>query len=123
MLTPEAFRKLVLALPDAVEDSHMGHPDFRIGGRIFASIYQDLERGMVKLAPAEQRAFVQKHPDQFAPASGAWGRAGCTEVRFAEASPATVRAALTAAWENVVHAPPTRVARSAKKAVKDRKRR
>lgn len=101
-MTPARFRTLVLALPDVVEASHHGHPDFRVGGRIFASLNgPDLAFGMALLAPEEQEAFVRSVPDAFTPFKGAWGRRGCTKIVLAEAPEAAVRAALAAARGHV----------------------
>jgi len=102
MLTPEKFRQLALEIADAVESSHMGHPDFRIGGKVFASLgYPDDEHGMVKLAPAEQEALLQEAPGVFAPCAGAWGKGGATSVHLASAKVGPVRAALAAAAKSV----------------------
>jgi len=86
----------------AVEGSHMAHPDFRVNGRIFATIYPDHERGMVQLTPDEQRAFVRDHPAVFEPASGAWGRGGSTTVILDAADVEIVGEAMTLAWQNTV---------------------
>ena len=67
-MTAAEFRKLALALPDAQESAHMNHPDFRIGGRIFATLgYPDAAWGMVKLYPDQQEAFIKAAPKTFAP--------------------------------------------------------
>ena len=71
--TADDFRRLALAMQGAVESAHMGHPDFRANGRIFATLQADEQRGMVKLTPEEQREFMRAHPRMFVPASGAWG--------------------------------------------------
>lgn len=100
-MTEDAFRRLALALPGAVEGEHMGHPDFRVGGRIFASLSgRDPVAGMVKLHPEEQAAVLAESPAVYVPASGAWGRGGATMVRLAAARTASVRRALLAAWRN-----------------------
>lgn len=96
-MNAEEFRRLVLALPNAIEGAHHAHPDFRVGGRIFASITPDGERGMVKLDAAQQALFVTSEPEAYAPAAGAWGRGGATMIVFANARAASVRRALTAA--------------------------
>ena len=114
-MTADDFRALALELPGAVEQSHMGHPDFRANGRIFATLHSDDQWGMVKVEPAEQQALMTGHPGVFVPSAGAWGRQGCTNVRLARASRATVRAALTLAWELVGRQKPPR-ARSKKPA-------
>ena len=63
MMRPDDFRQLALRLPDAIESAHLNHPDFRVGGRIFATLgYPDDEWGVVKLTPEEQRRFVRADP-------------------------------------------------------------
>jgi hypothetical protein len=99
-VTAEKFRKLALSLPEAVEQSHMAHPDFRVGGKIFATLGPDEDWGMVKLTPAQQEPLVRGEPDVFLPASGAWGRGGATIIQLEEADEATVRQSLLAAWRN-----------------------
>jgi hypothetical protein len=100
-VTIEEFRRMALSLPEAEERAHMDHPDFRVGGKIFASLnYPDSGWGMVKLTPMEQEMLVEAEPSVFAPAKGAWGRRGATTVRLAVARKKSVRAALIAAWRN-----------------------
>jgi len=96
------FRRIVLALSDAVEGAHMGHPDFRVKNRIFATIHPDPKHGMVKLTPDQQQMFVRDYPKIFAPENGAWGRAGCTRVTFAGADEEVIGEAITLAWKNVM---------------------
>jgi hypothetical protein len=90
----------------------MGHPDFRVNGRIFATLQANLESGCVMLAPDEQQEFLRAHAKTFTPASGAWGRQGSTIVRLAGVDPAAVRSAITMAWERALtlprRKPPTR---------------
>ena len=74
MLNANDFRRIVLGLREAVESAHMGHPDFRVNGRIFATLNQDETRGMVVLTPDQQQRFVEEHSSAFEPESGAWGR-------------------------------------------------
>ena len=101
-LTVDGFRRLALSLPGVVEDAHMGHPDFRVGGRIFATLgAPDPEWGMVKLTPEQQDAFVDSAPAVFTPVKGGWGRQGATNVRLRAASAGTLRPALETAWNNV----------------------
>ena len=101
-MTPETFRSIALGLPSAVESAHMRHPDFRCKGKVFATLgYPDEGCGMVKLSPDQQRYFVNKAPDVFDPASGAWGRSGSTVVRLALAKNAATKAAILAAFKNV----------------------
>jgi hypothetical protein len=93
---------MALDIPAASESEHMGHPDFRLEGKIFATLgYPNEGHGMVKLAPAQQRKFVKKAPGVFNPCKGVWGQRGATSVHLASASVALVRAALDAAWRNV----------------------
>jgi hypothetical protein len=100
-VTEDDFRRLALALPGAVEGAHMGHPDFRADGRIFATIPRAGEgRGMVKLTPEQQAEYVRGKPDVFQPVNGAWGRQGCTFVRLAAATARTAGAALRDARAN-----------------------
>lgn len=102
-LTIDGFRRLALSLPEVVEDEHMGHPDFRVRGRIFATLgFPDAEWGMVKLTPEQQDAFVDSAPKVFRPVKGGWGRGGATNVRLGAASERTLRPALETAWSNVV---------------------
>ena len=98
------FRRLALGFHDAVEAAHMGHPDFRANGRIFATLDAREEYGVVMLAPAEQKAMMRESA-AFEPAAGAWGRQGCTKIRLAAADRATVRAALLLAWQSAMARP------------------
>lgn len=99
-MTADDFRSLALELPEAAEAAHMGHPDFRVRGKIFATLGPDGNWGMVKLTPTDQRSFAGREPDVFEPFGGAWGKRGCTKVWLDEADELTVRQALVAAWRN-----------------------
>src|SRR5262245_8459160 len=99
-MTPDDFRILALSFPEAVESEHMGHPDFRVRGKIFASLSPDDQSGMVKLTVGEQKSFVRDEPKVFQPSAGAWGQRGYTKVVLKHADELTVRQALTAAWRN-----------------------
>jgi hypothetical protein len=100
-MTPDGFRRLALSLPEAIESAHMGHPDFRVGGKIFATLASpDANHGMVKLKPEQQEMFMRVEPDVFTPAKGGWGRAGSTLVVLKRAKVATLRDAMVAAWRN-----------------------
>lgn len=83
----------------------MGHPDFRVNGRIFASLVtrDRADFGMVKLTPDQQRRLLAEHPALFEPVPGGWGKRGATYVRLAQAERHTLRDALFSAWLN--HAP------------------
>src|SRR5687767_1685554 len=100
-MTTQAFRRLALGIPGAVESSHMGHPDFRVGGKIFATLgYPHDGYGMVKLTPQQQRAVMQEAPGVFTPCAGAWGRGGATAIHLPAARVGLLRAALRAARGN-----------------------
>lgn len=96
-ITAAEFRRLALALPDVIEGAHQGHADFRHAGVVFATL-PDAATGMVKMPPDEQRRLVATPGGVCWPASGAWGRAGCTMLRLADVDASVVRDALTAAW-------------------------
>ena len=98
-MTPKDFRRLALSFPKTEERAHMQHPDFRVAGKIFATLgYPDHDWAMVKLTPLEQEMFVKAQPKVFNPCSGAWGRRGCTNVRLKGVRKPTLRRALEAAW-------------------------
>jgi hypothetical protein len=100
-MTPNEFRELALSFPEAIESAHMRHPDFRVGGKIFATLgYPNKDSAMVKLPRNEQREFIRSNPDVFQPAKGAWGRQGSTIVYLPAATIDIVREALIAAWRN-----------------------
>ena len=98
-MTPNEFCELALSFAEAIESAHMRHPDFRVGGRIFATLgYPDENFAMVKLSADDQKEFVQTNPRVFTPVKGAWGRQGATNVHLPSATTNIVRKALTAAW-------------------------
>ena len=99
-MTARAFRTFALSLPEATEGAHMGHADFRVRGKIFATLGPEEDWGMVKLPPDEQADLVGEKDGPYRPASGTWGLRGCTIVRLKDASVMTVRGALVAAWRN-----------------------
>ena len=99
-MTAAEFRKMALGLPATSENAHLDHPDFRVGGKIFATIGPVGDWGMVKLTPEQQASYVRTEPDAFQPFNGAWGKRGCTKVLFKEAEEVTVWQALAAAWRN-----------------------
>jgi hypothetical protein len=98
-MTAQQFRKLALSFTGAVESSHMNHPDFRVGGKIFATLAPNETEGVVMLSPDEQEGFIAEAPKTFSPAAGAWGRNGSTRVHLASADNEMVRSALEAAWK------------------------
>ncbi len=93
------FREMALSFDGAEEGSHMGAPDFRVGGRIFATLaMQHLGFGNLMLSPELQQALIAEAPEVFLPIPGGWGRMGCTHVRLAEASAQQMFKGLKVAW-------------------------
>jgi hypothetical protein len=100
-MTAADFRRMALSFPEAVESSHLDHPDFRVGGKIFATLgYFDKGWGMVKLMPDQQEEFVEAEPKVFVPAKGSWGKRGATCVHLKGAKKTTLRRAMREAWLN-----------------------
>jgi hypothetical protein len=114
-VTADDFRDIVLALDGAVEGAHMGHPDFRANGRVFASLHSADRFGMVKIAPEEQAVLLREHPETFEPSAGAWGRQGCTNVKLATADRRAVRGAARLAWEAAMARPPAKARKTARR--------
>jgi len=99
----ELFRRLALQLPEAVESSHMDHPDFRLNGRIFATLFaQERGLGVLKLSPGQQQAFIAEQPQVFSPVQGGWGRMGMTFVDLDKADELLIAGALSTAYNNVL---------------------
>ena len=97
----DEFRELALSLPEATEQSHMGHPDFRVRGKIFATLgHPDDSHAMVKLLHDQQDALTRARPDVFAPVPGGWGRRGATYISLERVDEATALDALVMAWRN-----------------------
>ena len=93
------FRRVALSLEGAVEGSHMGAADFRVGGRIFATLASvNQGYGNLMLTPELQEEFVGELPQVFLPVHGGWGRMGATHIRLAKASGDVLAGALRAAW-------------------------
>jgi hypothetical protein len=100
-MTAKDFREIALSLPETEERSHMDHPDFRVAGKVFATLgYPDKTRGMVKLSPEDQHNFLKDHPETFTPVKGAWGRRGATSIYLKAARKEMLRKAIQAAWRN-----------------------
>ena len=94
------FRRIALSLQGAEESSHMGAPDFRVGGRIFATLASQAQGyGNLMLNPEQQAAFVAELPEVFIPIAGGWGRMGATHIRLAAASEDVLAGALHTAWK------------------------
>jgi len=94
------FRRLALVLPEAVEAAHQGHPDFRVRGKIFATLHTDGVWGVVMLTAEQQAARIAEAPDVWVPATGAWGRRGATLVKLRSVRLAALREAIDLAWHN-----------------------
>ena len=98
-MTAAGFRRLALRMPEAVEGSHFGNADFRVGGRIFATLALESEGyGVLLLTPEQQAGMVEDAPGVFSPVPGGWGRQGATRVRLAKVAPDILEAALRLAW-------------------------
>jgi hypothetical protein len=112
-MTAAGFRRIALGMRDVVEGAHHGHADFRVNGRVFASLgYPDKQWGMVVLTPEQQRDRVQQDPDGFVPANGKWGEQGCTTVRLAAVNEEALGEALTLAFQHIsAKGPPKRATR------------
>ncbi|PYJ37107.1 MAG: hypothetical protein DME84_08765 [Verrucomicrobia bacterium] len=105
-MTADDFRKIALSCPEAVESAHMSHPDFRVRGKIFATLgYPDQEWATLKLTPAEQSEFIEADPDVFRPVKGAWGRRGNTNVYLSAAKIGKMRKVIRVAWRNAAPKP------------------
>lgn len=98
-MKPADFRRVALSLPEAVEGSHFGNADFRVGGRIFATLSLEKEGyGVLLLSPDEQSGMVDDEPEIFSPVPGGWGRQGSTRVRLAKVNLDILEGALRMAW-------------------------
>jgi hypothetical protein len=94
------FRRLALLLEGAEEGSHMGAVDFRVGGKIFATLASVKQGyGNLMLSPEQQAAFVAEQPDLFLPVAGGWGRMGATHIQLATANENVLAGALRTAWK------------------------
>lgn len=98
-MTAQDFRRIALGFPASSEGAHMGHPDFRVCKKIFATLdYPEKGWGMVKLTPQQQQVFVQAAPEVFVPVKGGWGRQGATNVRLKTARKTSLCRAMATAW-------------------------
>jgi hypothetical protein len=111
------FRRIALGLEGAVEGSHMGSADFRVGGRIFATLASQSQGfGNLMLTPEVQTEFVENQPDVFVPIAGGWGRMGATHIRLASVNEDLLAGALRTAWK-------LRVEKNAQTGAKERAKR
>jgi hypothetical protein len=101
LATSDDFRRIALAFPGVEEKEHMSHPDFRVGGKIFATLGSpNAEWGMVALVPEQQEMAMAEEAGAFMPASGAWGRGGSTLVRLDRVPDSWLERTLDWAWQN-----------------------
>ena len=99
-MTAEQFREMALSFPEAIEAAHMGHPDFRVGGKIFATLgYASEGRGVLLLSPDEQHEVIGQHPEMFESVPGGWGRRGSTQVILKQIARPVLEAAMRKAWQ------------------------
>ena len=118
-MTPEDFKRIALSLEGAEEGSHMGAVDFRVGGRIFATLASEAQGyGNLVLTLEQQEVFCEELPDVFVPIAGGWGRMGMTHIVLARASEDVLRGALQTAWRLRVEANARTKKRRAQKAPK-----
>jgi hypothetical protein len=102
-MTAKDFRRIALSMEGAEEGSHMGAVDFRVGGRIFATLASVKDGyGNLMLSPQQQVEFCAEAPQIFLPIAGGWGRMGCTHIRLTEATEDVMEGALYAAWKRRV---------------------
>ncbi|MGQ0742707.1 MAG: MmcQ/YjbR family DNA-binding protein [Alphaproteobacteria bacterium] len=99
-MTVDEYRRLALSFPEATESAHMGHPDVRVRGKIFATLRPKEKYGVLKLAREQQEMLVAAEPKMFEAVSGGWGRKGWTRISLAAADSKTARSALQMAWRN-----------------------
>ena len=114
-MTAKDFRRIALGMEGAIESSHMDHPDFRVGNRIFATLTHDERMGMVSLPPGDtQQEFIRVHPSVFSMVNGTWGLQGATRVHLEAAEEDAVGEAMTIAWRHAFAKGPTRATKKAK---------
>src|SRR2546421_11822568 len=94
------FRRIALSFPGTSEKAHTAHPDFRVAGKIFATLgYPDADHGVLMLPLDDQQKMVASNPAVFSPAKGAWGKRGSTQVRLTGVDRGTLRRAMALAWQ------------------------
>jgi len=123
-MTGDDFRRIALQMADAAEGSHFGKPDFRVGGRIFATLSLEREGyGVLLLNPEQQAGMVLDEPEVFTPVPGGWGRNGSTRVLLATVAEDVLEAALRTAWQNRVTKNARRGARNGPTPARDKRNR
>ena len=99
-MTPTECREIARSQPGAVESAHMSHPDFRVDGKIFATLgYPDADHAVVLLSPDQQEEFLAEMPRAFSAVKGAWGKRGSTQIHLPSAETETVAEAIRLAWK------------------------
>jgi YjbR len=111
IVNEKGFRRIALGMKGSVEGAHLGHPDFRVGNRVFVTLQHDRAFAGLMLTPQQQAQLLRSHPNAFTPAAGAWGRAGTTIARLAAVDEETLGEAVTLAWQNAVAKGPVRPAK------------
>jgi len=108
-VTANDFRELALSFPEAAESAHVGHPDFRVRGKIFATLGHPGDSfGVLMLTPDAQQEAIGRHPEVFDSVAGGWGRRGSTQVRLSAARPEQLRPWMELAWRKVGRGRPKR---------------
>lgn len=127
-MNTDDFRRIALSLEGAEESSHMGNADFRVGGKIFATLSSAGQGyGNLMLTLEQQAAFVEELPEVFLPIAGGWGRMGMTHIRLAAAKEDVLAGALRTAWKlrlekNAKSGKKSRTSATRKKAGKSRRK-
>ena len=97
-MTVADYRRMALTLPEAIEGAHMNHPDFRVRGKVFATLWPAQNRGVLMLTPEQQADVSAAHPRVFEPVAGGWGRRGATSLHLEHAAESVVLDAMLLAW-------------------------
>lgn len=100
-MTADDFRALALSFPESAEGRHFETADFRVAGKIFATLRASDGRAVLKLTPDQQRLFLETSPPLFQPVKGSWGEKGWTQVRLEQTDNEIVRHVMATAWRNV----------------------
>ncbi len=100
-ITSDEYRTMALALPEAIQSSHLGTVDFRVRGKIFSTLSDKTQRAVLKLTPEQQAMLTDAEPAIFSSVGGTWGGHGWTYLDFTASDPVTARSALAMAWRNV----------------------
>jgi predicted DNA-binding protein (MmcQ/YjbR family) len=107
-VTVAAFRKLALAMPEAIEAPHFDSASFRAKGKIFATLLESPGKATLKLMPEQQEMLTSAEPAIFQRVPNAWGHKGWTWMDLKAADRKTAESALAAAHANVIAKAPAR---------------